>query len=193
MNIAGPFETDLPMTLTVTGSTVAVALLNSGCQVRPPPPPPPHPPLLPVYQLWARLRRHPVKLPKSTCFQGSRKEEVSVIREDKGTLSVCHMDLGRACVCIYCTLWGLGHTPPRCFTLGTNISLHPAPIKEHKELFDSLYKPNMTNNCIVYCVIPPRLPWLCTAHHRSASDCSVLCLFGESNDLYRPLLMKCEW
>lgn len=39
MKIAGPFETDLPMTLTVTGSTVAVALLNSGCQVRPPPPP----------------------------------------------------------------------------------------------------------------------------------------------------------
>lgn len=32
-------------------------------------------------------------------------------------------------------------------------SLHPTPIKEHKELLDSLYKPNMTNSCIVYCLI----------------------------------------
>lgn len=91
------------------------------------------------------------------------------------------------------TVWGLGHMPPRCFTLGTEVSLHPAPIKEHKELFDSLYKPNMTNSCIVYCLIPPRLPWLCAAHHRRcAIDCSVLCLLRESNDLYRPLLTKCE-
>lgn len=44
--------------------------------------------------------------------------------------------------------------PPCCFTLGTDVSLHPAPIKEHKELFESLYKPNMTNNCTVYCLIP---------------------------------------
>lgn len=111
--------------------------------------------------------------------------------EDKGTLSACHMGLGRACVYIYCTLWGLGHTPPRCFTLGTNGLLHPAPIKEHKELFDSLYKPNMTNNRIVYCLIP--LGCFDSAQHTTAVvDCSVLCLFSESNDLYRPLLTKCE-
>lgn len=131
--------------------------------------------------------------PNPRVFRGGRKEEVSVISQRTRELfQQCHMGLGRACVYIYCTLWGLGHTPPRCFTLGTKVLLHPAPIKEHKELFDSLYKPNTTNNCIVYCLIP--LGCHDSVQHTTGCviDCSVLCLFWESNDLYRPLLTKCE-
>lgn len=83
---------------------------------------------------------------------GGRKKSQSSVRGQGNSLS-----MGRACVYIYCTLRGLGHTPPCCCTLGTSASLHPDPIKEHKELFDSLYKSNMTNKRIVYCLIPMAL------------------------------------
>lgn len=73
------------------------------------------------------------------------------------------------------TVWGLGHMPPRCFTLGTKVSLHPAPIKEHKELFDSLYKPNMTNSRIVYCLIPPLGCHDCVQHTTAAVRLTALC------------------
>lgn len=65
--------------------------------------------------------------------------------------------------------------PPRCFTLGTKVSLHPAPIKEHKELFDSLYKPNMTNSRIVYCLIPPLGCHDCVQHTTAAVRLTALC------------------
>lgn len=98
---------------------------------------------------------HPVKKLLNPCaLRGSGRKMFSHHSEDKATLSAFHMDLCRTCVYIYCTSWRPGHTPPCCFALGTNMLLHPAPIKEHKELFDSLYKPKMTNNCIVYWVIP---------------------------------------
>lgn len=94
--------------------------------------------------------------------------------EHKGTLSACHMVQGSACVYIYCMLWGLGHTPSRCFTLGTNISLHPAPIKEHKELFDSLINPTWQIR-VLYIVWSPRC---CDSvqHTSAVVDGSVLCL-----------------
>lgn len=65
--------------------------------------------------------------------------------------------------------------PPRSFTLGTKALLHPAPIREHKELFESLYKPNMTNKCTVYCLIPFGCHG-CVQHRRCAVAGSVLCL-----------------
>lgn len=78
--------------------------------------------------------------------------------------------------------------PPRCFTLGTNLFLHPAPIKEHKEPFDSIYKHNMTNNCVVYCLIgaaavtlrstPPPCRWL-------------LCLMSESGEKVVSCVKRC--
>lgn len=63
--------------------------------------------------------------------------------------------------------------PPRCFTLGTEALLHPAPIKTHKELLDSLSKHNMTNNCIVYCLIP--LGCHDSVQHTAAVSLAALC------------------
>lgn len=63
--------------------------------------------------------------------------------------------------------------PPRCFTLGTRVLLHPASIKTHKELFESLAKHNMTNNCIVYCLIP--LGCHDSLQHTTAVSLTALC------------------
>lgn len=109
--------------------------------------------------------------------------------ENKASLSVFHMDLVEHVFIFTVHHEGLGKTLACCFALGTNILLHPAPIKEHKKLLDSPYKNYSANECIVYCAL---LSWLCTAHCHPASNCSVLCLCGKRNDLYRPSLMKCE-
>lgn len=72
--------------------------------------------------------------PKCMCFQGIRKKKFSYPSEDKASLSVFHWDMVEH-VFIFTVLHeGLGKTLACRFALGTNILLHPAPIKEHKKL-----------------------------------------------------------
>lgn len=125
----------------------------------------------------ARLNRHTtaacMQLPESTCFQGSRKEEVSVIRERTRDLFQHATWAWVEHVFIFTVRYeGLGTRHP-AVSLWAPKLLHPAPIKEHKELFDSLYKPNMTNNCIVYCLIP--LGCHDSVQHTAAVSLTALC------------------
>lgn len=127
--------------------------------------------------------RAPPNVPR--VFRGGKKGSRSrpSVRGQGKSLSGPHVLRVEACVCIYRPLWGLwAHASPLFHSGHRRFLLHPEPIREHKELFDSLHTPDMTNNRIVYSLIP-----VGTAQRTGAALCYVC------NDLYRPSLTKCEF
>lgn len=84
----------------------------------------------------------------------------SHLPSDKACLLMCHLDRGRTCVSIYCASERPGQTSACCFALGNNILLHPASIKNHKELvffrckttlqMSALYIVQSSKSCLMF-------------------------------------------
>lgn len=114
---------------------------SNRCHLSAQSPPPPH---------TAAAAR--MQLPKSTCFQGGRKEEVSVISRRTRELFQCAWVEH---VFIFTVRYeGLGTRHPAVSLWAPNFHSTQPQLRSTRSRLIPFYKPNMTNNCIVYCWIP---------------------------------------